>query len=375
MTGTIRLLHVGDTDDRRGSAVFAADLVKALNEEGVTQAVVVLMPSGRVSYEAPVLRMPSGRPVPGLRLDLRTLIGLRRAIRRWRPHIVQAQGADAVKYVGLAAAGQPTRAILRWVGRPSDWIVGRSRRALYGWLLRHAAVNVAVADMVRRELIEGFDIPPDRVVTIPNAVDAGRVEPTTERAEMRRSLGIAEDAAVLLSIGAFSWEKDPLAQLDLVALVCSHRPNTVLVMVGDGPLRAEAEAEIGRRRLDGKAIMLGPRDDVANLLAASDIVAMTSRTEGLPAVAVEAGLAGVPVAGISVGALSEVVVDGVTGLLEPPGQIEALAGRVIELLDDQEVRRVMGKEARDRCRPFSMEAVAPRYLTLYRELLGEAGAS
>ena len=48
---------------------------------------------------------------------------------------------------------------------------------------------------------------------------------------------------------------------------------------------------------------------------------------------------------------------------------------VIELLDDQEVRRVMGKEARERCRPFSMEAVAPRYLTLYRELLGEAGAS
>src|SRR5438552_14514379 len=164
-------------------------------------------------------------------------------------------------------------------------------------------MNVAVSDAIREELLMDFRIGPDRVVTIPAARDAGRLEPTMGRAEIRRALGIPEGAPVLVSIGALSREKDPMAQLDLLEKVASLRPGTMLIMAGDGPLRRRLEEEIGRRRLDGRVKLLGARADVGNLLAAADILVMTSTTEGLGAAVVEAGFAAVPAAAYAVGAI------------------------------------------------------------------------
>jgi glycosyltransferase involved in cell wall biosynthesis len=87
-------------------------------------------------------------------------------------------------------------------------------------------------------------------------------------------------------------------------------------------------------------------------------------------VAIEAGLAGVPVVAYHMAGLPEVVVDGRTGFLVPPGDVGGLAARLVHLLDDDEVRSSMGQEARRACAQFDIREVAPRYLALYEEVTG-----
>jgi glycosyltransferase involved in cell wall biosynthesis len=371
----MKVLFVVDSDERRGAEMFASDLVRALDGRAFEQRVVLLHRSGQVSFEAPVQEVPSGWPLPGLRIDLRTLLWLRSVIRDWRPDIVQSAGGDAVKYAGLAAVGTRARVVHRWIGAPLDWIRGRSRTALYRWLFRRAAANVAVADLIREQLSTGLGVPSDSIHSFPNAVDAKRLEPGRDPPEVRRSLGVPSGSTILLSVGALSSEKDPMAHLAVSERVLSERPDTIHLIVGDGPMRREIDDHVRQQRLAGRVLVLGTRQDIGDLLAISDVVLVLSQTEGLPAIVIEAGLAGVPVAGYAVGAVSEVTIDGVTGILVPPGDEDALVARILRLLHDDQARRLMGERGRETCARFAMESVAPRYMALYEELLGMGKAS
>src|SRR4030095_10598744 len=98
------------------------------------------------------------------------------------------------------------------------------------------------------------------------------------------------------------------------------------------PRRAVGGAAATRAGVAGRAVVLGSREDVGDLLAASDLMVFASRTEGMPASLIEAGMAGLPVAATTLPGVPEVVVDGTTGLLVPPGDREELRGAVERLL-------------------------------------------
>jgi glycosyltransferase involved in cell wall biosynthesis len=240
----------------------------------------------------------------------------------------------------------------------------------HAWLIRRAVRVVAVAESVRREIIETFGVPPDRVVTIPRGIDASVFAPTTGREQTRRSLGIGRAAPVVLSLGALSWEKDPLVHVELGARILADFPEAIHLVVGDGPLRLHVREAIRRRGLDGRIRLLGVREDVADLVDASDVLLLASKTEGMPGCVIEAGMGGRPVAAYAVAGVPEVVVDGVTGLLAPPGDFEALTKRVSVLLRDGRMRKTLGDAARARCRElFDIGAVASRYLRLYQDVM------
>lgn len=360
------------TAQRRGAEVFASDLVRWLAAAGVSQRVAVVRGSdgAAVTFEAPTTVLPRSRLVgPRLPGDPRTLLGLRRLVRAWGPDVVQAHGGEALKYAVPAAGGRATGVVYRRIGSAHPSTTAGLRRAAYGFLIRRAARVVAVAEAVRRETMAVFRVPGARVATIPNAVDEGRLRPARGRRDTREALGLAPDAPVVLSVGALTWEKDPLAQLGVAARVGRARPDAVCVMVGDGPLRARVEGAVRDRGLSGRVVLLGARADVADLLAASDVLVLASRTEGMPASVIEAGMLGLPVAAYAVGGVAEVVEDGATGLLAPPGDAEALARCLVTLLEGDGARVAMGRAARERCRArFRIDAVAPRYLALYEEL-------
>jgi glycosyltransferase involved in cell wall biosynthesis len=224
-----------------------------------------------------------------------------------------------------------------------------------------------VAEALRTETIETFGVPPHRVVTIPNAVDLERLVPARPRREVRDALGIPAEAGVMISIGALTWEKDPQAHLEVSSLVRQQRPDVVHLFVGDGPLRPALESSI--RDVGDAVRLLGTRGDVADLLAAADVLLLASRVEGLPGCVIEAGLAGRPTAAYSVAGVPEVVEDGRSGLLALPGDVRSLAGAVVRLLADDALRDSVGSAARARCRSrFDIRVVAPRYRRLYEEL-------
>jgi glycosyltransferase involved in cell wall biosynthesis len=367
----MRILHLIATGQRRGAEVFASDLIAALHAPGLDQRVAVLHggPPWAVRFGVPATALGARRRP----LDPGAVAGLRRVLRDWRPDLVQAHGGEPLKYAALAAPGAPI--VYRRIGSVS-WLSSGPRRLLYGRLVRRAARVVAVAEAVREETVAAFGLDPGRVVTIPNGVDPGRLAPTRGRAATRTALGIDQLATVVLSLGALTWEKDPLGQLAASAPALRRRPDLVHLFAGEGPLRADLEAAAGRERVDRRVLLLGSRGDVGDLLAASDLLLFASRTEGMPASLIEAGVAGLPVAGVALPGVPEVVEAGVTGLLVAPGDRDGLAAAVERLAADGGLRAAMGAAARSRCRErHGIDAIAGAYRDLYREVVAACAVS
>lgn len=351
--------------------MFASELIRALNASGVSQRIAVLHAPGPIAldYDAPTTLMGSdGLATRKLPINPRRLGALRRLLLDSRVDVVQAHGGEALKYCipATAALGIPV-VYRRW----GSSLRQGGRRVVHGWLMRRSDRVVAVAEAIRRETIQVFGVPSHRIVTISNARDAGALKPVKARPDTRRSLGIPSTAPVLLSVGSLAWEKDPIAQVALADRVLRQQPEAAYVMAGDGPLRAEVEAEIGSRGLEGRVLILGVRTDVADLLAASDVLVLASRSEGLPGIAIEAGMIGLPVVAYAVGGVPEIVLDGTTGLLAPPANLDILGDRVLQLLGDADARGTMGRKAKEWCLSrFEIHAIAPRYLELYEDVIG-----
>jgi glycosyltransferase involved in cell wall biosynthesis len=365
-------LHVVSTGQRRGAEMFTADLVGALDQGGVAQRVAVLraVDGPTVDYGAPTTVLAADAwNLPAMKLSPWSVRALSRTIRDWRPDVVQAHGGEALKYTVVAAPRSGCRVVYRRIGSTPEWIARGPRRAVYRQLMRRAARVVAVAEAVRTETLEVFGLPMSHVVTIPNAVDARRLAAASGREPTRRSLRIPADAEVVLSLGALTWEKDPLAHVDIAGRVLAERSRAWHLIVGDGPMLGTVREAVGRSRTGERVRLVGARPDVGDIFAASDVLLFASCSEGMPATVIEAGMVGLPVVGYAVAGISEVVESGLTGLLAESGDSAGLSEHLLRLLSDAEGRRAMSAAARDRCRAqFDISAVAPRYLELYRSL-------
>lgn len=364
----MRVLHVVASDRRRGGEILARGVIGALAREGLDQRVAVLHPSPepQVAFDAPVNPLhSSGWRVPGIRTDLGILNALRTLAAAWAPDVIQAWGGEPFRYSLVAAGGRPV--VYTRIGWASSIATKGPRRMAHARLLRRAARVIAVADAVRAETVGLFGLPEDRVVMIPSVRDPKALEPARGREAVRRDLGIPTEAPVLLSLGALSPEKDPLAHLEVGRRVRDRLGDAIHVVAGDGSLRSAVEQAA---RAAGDSIrVLGPVSEVGDLLAASDALLLASRSEGMPMVLVEAGMAGLPVAAYSVAGVPEVIEDGRTGLLAPAGNVEALAAAAIQLLSDPELRRSLGRAARERClERYDVGPAAVRYQAVYEEV-------
>lgn len=375
MAGTmsdLRVLHVTAKGVRRGAEMFAADLAGALSGMGIDQRVAILQADGPVEVPFPVhieVAGTKGGVVPGLRVNPATVGRLRRIIREWRPQVIQVHGGEPLKYAWLARGRVESSIVYRRIGSANYGNRTGPRRAAHARLMRRASRIIAVAEALRTELLEVFDIASEKVEVIPNAVDHTRLANSTDRAGARARLGLDGRAPVILSLGALTWEKDPLTHLAVVESVLQRHPDALHLVAGDGPLRRAVEDRIGALRPAGRVLMLGRRNDVPDLLAASDVLLLASRTEGMPGVVIEAGMMCVPTAAFALYGVPEVVEDGVTGLVVPSGDVPGLAARVEELLRDRRRARAMGEAARRRClERFDIGVVAPRYLDVYEQL-------
>jgi glycosyltransferase involved in cell wall biosynthesis len=227
----------------------------------------------------------------------------------------------------------------------------------------------AVTDELKRELVDDFAVDPDRVVVIPTS----RKEPprlgSEQRREVRSGIGAQDAERPLLAwVGRLSDEKQPGAALQAFALIRSRFGPCSLAMCGDGPLRQQIENAAGAA--GPGVLVLGSRDDADRIIAASDLLLSTSRTEGAPGVLVEAGLAGVPVVAFDVGEVRAVVKRNEGGVLVRPGDLDALADAACRLLVDAKLRSRMSDAAREACRPFELSSIAEQYLAAFEAVLG-----
>ncbi|GAA4992633.1 glycosyltransferase [Kitasatospora paranensis] len=328
-----RVLHLVTDPRRRGAQNLARDLHAELLRRGGASDLYALQPHADApgAADTPVLGPARFHPT--------TLRALRAAARH--ADVVVAHGSSTLPACALALAGSRTPFVYVNIGDPRHWTASASRRLRVAVFLRRAAAVSAISDGARDVLLARFGLPAHRVRTIPNGRAAASFPPAADEADRRAArlgLGLPADGPLLAWVGAVAAEK----RLDLALDALAELPQAHLAVAGDGPLRAALQ----QRDTTGRVTFLGELADPAPLYRAADVLLLTSDSEGVPGVLIEAALAGLPAVATDVGFVRDVVQDGVTGVLVPPGDAAALAGAVRELTAD--ARSARGAAARQR---------------------------
>jgi glycosyltransferase involved in cell wall biosynthesis len=216
---------------------------------------------------------------------------------------------------------------------------------------------------LKTRLSNHFGVPPQHLTVILNGVDTDFFQPP--------AFAKPSGPSRILSIGRLVPEKDQDTLVQAFALVARDHPEAQLWLVGEGPRRAVLEKLVRQLSLEGQVSFLAGQADLRPLLHQSDLLVLSSITEALPNVALEAMAAGLPVVATRVGGLPEVVVEGETGWLVPPGDVPALAAAMNQLLADPETRRHFGRAGQRRVKQeFSFAAMVHGHKQLFKRLLG-----
>ena len=223
----------------------------------------------------------------------------------------------------------------------------------------------AVSRFLKDETVRAFGCVSRDLQVIPNFVNLAEYRP--EAALPRDSLASPEHR-LLVHVSNFREVKRVKDVVRIFARIRRAMPATLL-MVGDGPDRPDAEHEARELGVGGDVRFLGRLDAVAPVLAAADLFILPSQTESFGLAALEAMACGAPVLAARSGGLPEVITDGVEGILEPAGSVEAMARRAVTLLRDRDAQQRMRAAAMARAAAFSAETVVPQYEAFYEEVL------
>ena len=235
--------------------------------------------------------------------------------------------------------------------------------------LSTAFVAVSTADADRMVSLEG--VPAERVVMIPNAYIPSWQSPGSDWS-LRAELGLAEDAELIGTAAMLRPQKAQHVLVDAFAELATRRPRAHLVIAGEGECRAALEAQIASRGLEGRAHLLGHRDDTDAIIGDLDVAALSSDYEGTPLFAFECFACRTPLVATEVGGLRDIVEDGVTGRLVPRRDPVALAQAIEALLGDPGRRSALAASAEQRLDAFRMPQIAERFAELYERLLARA---
>lgn len=270
-------------------------------------------------------------------------------------------------------AGIPAVAVSR------GWTGESMRVRMYEWLDRFhlrfmdhvVAVSEAQAAKVRKTGVKEA-----RLSVIANAIDPDRfTDPDPRyRDRMERFFRPARKK-IIGAAGRLSPEKGFDVLVNALSLVQDQDSDVGLVIFGDGPLKAALQQQIATLGLPGTVILAGFRGDLDRYVPHLDMLVLPSHTEGLPNVVLEACAAGVPVVATSVGGTPEVIEDGVSGLLVPPGDPVSLASAICEMIGDEENAREMAFQGRQRVLEwFSFHRQVEQYLELFDALCPQTQA-
>lgn len=229
---------------------------------------------------------------------------------------------------------------------------------------------ICVSDAVKQTVMQRERMNEDRIVVIRNGVDAlpdGRAE----TADTRKELGIDGDKLVVGMVANFNRSVKGVSRfLEAIPEIVRAVPSARFLLLGRGKEEKSLREKARSMGIEPYVIFAGYKTDVHRYYAVMDVSVLTSFSEGLSITLLESMRCGVPVVATRVGGNPELVVDGVTGYLVPPGDVPAFASRTVKLLLDRDLRERMGEEARHHVeRYFSLSNVASRYLEIYEGLL------
>jgi glycosyltransferase involved in cell wall biosynthesis len=361
----VRIVHLLIGGDVAGGQLVALRLARGARDRGDTVSFVVpeqgpfVEQARREGFAVALIDVGRTHRLDGM-------LRLARLLRREQANVLHTHTLAAANALGRVAgrlARVPVVSHLHIANhfRPATRLL---LAGLDNATARLAAALVAVSEDTRRAYAEqGY---PPRIRVVYNGVD---LEPVSANG-LREELAIPSDVPLVAEVGRLCDVKGQRELIDAIARV----PDARAVLVGADLEQGGAYEEALRRRADelgvaDRVVFAGRRADAARVLAAADLVALPSWTEGLPLVVLEAMALGRAVVATPVGGTPELIVDGETGLLVPPRDAGALADALRRILADDALRRRLGDAGRQRVEQrFSAAAMAHEVLGIYDEV-------
>jgi len=358
----MHILHVETGRNLYGGALQVFYLLKGLTKFGYRN--ILVCPKGSaISDEsgpfATVCRVPMGGD-----LDPRFPICLLRVIRRERPdliHVHSRRGADV--WGGLAARLSGTKSVItRRVDNPEKRLVARMKYRMYDRV-------IAISEGIRTVLLSQ-DIPEDKMVCVPSAVDQELYQKVCRNEWFRGEFGLGPEMKAIGVIAQLIPRKGHRFLIEAAPSILKACPEARFIFFGQGPLKDHLESLCRENDLDGKVLFGGFRRDLEKILPCLSMVVHPATMEGLGVALLQASAAGVPIVASRTGGIPEILLDGQNGYLVPVGDVDALAQAIIALLIDPATAQKFGRKGREIARSlFSIEKMVQGNVAVYRQIL------
>ncbi len=299
----------------------------------------------------------------------------------WRLYRTLWLGRPSILHASLFHANIPARLLGRLASVPiiitwrQNISIGRPwREKVNRWTAPLDDHVTAVCQLARQAEIEGTAVPPHKVSILYNCIDPApfATDKTAQRTQIRQEFGIPPAAPLIGVVGRLHPQKGLPHLLNALPHTRQQLPETRLLIVGDGELQDELSAQAQKLGLSDVIIFTGARSDIPDILAALDLFVLPSLWEGLPLAVLEAMAAGLPVVATAVGGVPELVTDGETGRLVPPGDTVALAQAIIAILSQPSQSQMMGAAGQARAASdFNAATITRQLEALYFHLIAQ----
>jgi glycosyltransferase involved in cell wall biosynthesis len=356
------ILHTESSRGHGGQEIRILEEVRWLTGHGWS-VLIACQPESPLLAEARAAAIPVEAVRMSSAADVGATLRLRRLIRERRASIVHTHSSVDSWVAGIAAKSLGCRVV-------------RSRHVsipIRSALVYRLADRVITTGEAVRSLVIGAGIAPERVVSISAGIDGERFHPGVSGNAVRNELGLA-DAPVVGLVANIRGSKGHNVFLEAVRSVLAISPEARFLIVGDGVGFDEVRGRVRQMGLEGPVRLTGFRRDIPEVMAALDVLVLPStRSEATSQVIPQALAVGTPVIGSRIGGIPEIVRDGETGRLVPPGDAEALAAAIIAMLQEPERARLMALAGQALIRAgYTLDASMARTTAVYRTLLGSS---
>lgn len=360
MSEPLSILHVIARLNVGGAALHVLQLAREQRLRGREVVVVAgTLAAGEESMEyladelgVEVVKLPALQRELSLRADAAAIRELRALIRRRRPDVVHTHtakaGATGRIAALLAGSARPRSIVHTYHGHVLSGYFSPVRervfRLIERMLARPTSALLAVSEEVRNDLADYGIAPRERFTVVPYGFDPPVWSEVDEqaRARIRGELGLGDETLAIGWAGRLTAIKRPLDLVRTLRGVLDASVDAVLVVVGDGDVRAGTEALAEELGVADRCRFVGFHRNIRDWYAAFDVFLLTSLNEGTPVVAIEALGASRPVVATAAGGTGTVVIDGVSGFIVPVGDVAGLADRVVRLARDPDLRARLG---------------------------------
>lgn len=329
---------------------------------------LVCPPDARIYLEAPRYGVPVVALAIG-RKNLKGVFALRRHLAQTRPGVVNTHSSTDSWLTALACT---TLRQAPPIVRTRHISAKVPENAASRWLYTGATAHiVTTGEKLREALIHENGFPAGMITSVPTGIDTQRFQPGDKQAA-RRALGLDANAHV---IGILATQRSWKGHLYLLeAFKSLETPGWNLLIVGDGPMLEQIEAKIAALGLTEQVILTGQQRNPEDWLRTMDIFCLPSyANEGVPQALLQAMLTGLPIVTTPVGAITEAITDGETGLIVPPRDVPALTAAMTRLIVDGDLAARLGGSARAIAEQrFSREALLDAMENIFREIQSRA---